>query len=109
MGTGVCILKWTATNSQRKLTMDTRKAMKIKEWFYRKTCAVAKTYNYFIDVTDNSRDETGTITADENGFVEVIATITAESEKAIKARLETGAVVGYCKGWETWIPKSVIA
>lgn len=86
------------------------KEMRIKKWFLDKTSETANKYNTYIDVTDASRDsKTRCITADADGFVEVIAEVISESEKAIQVVLKTGEVVGSTKGWKTWIPKSVIA
>lgn len=82
--------------------------LKVKEWFIDKMEIIAREYNCFIDVTDNSRVD-GAITADENGCVEVIVEEKLnESEKAILVRLATGSIVGSVKGWKCWIPKSVI-
>ena len=79
--------------------------IKIKEWFYDKTAGVAKSYNTFIDF---ARTEDG-MRKVENGYMAVVVEeVIAESDKAIQVRLASGAVVGSCKGWKTWIPKSVI-
>lgn len=88
-----------------------KKTIRIKEWFLRKAQDTATRYNCFIDVTDNSRDlETNAITADADGYVEVIAEEELkESEKAVQVRLATGSVLGSANGWKCWIPKSVIA
>lgn len=81
------------------------KAIKVKTWFYEKMCEAARMYNTFIDVERDAegirivRDDCVTVYADE--FI-------AESEKAIKVTLRSGAVVGSYKGWTTWIPKSVV-
>lgn len=72
--------------------------MTIKEWFYDKTENTSSYYNLFIDKTDNN-DGTVTVVVEEK---------LDESDKAVKVRLSTGDVVGSCKGWTTWIPKSVI-
>lgn len=83
--------------------------LRVKEWFYYKTCDVAESYNTFIDVTEYSRVN-GVLTADKNGFVEVIVReVLNETEKAVQVVLDSGSVVGSVKGWKTWIPKSVIA
>lgn len=80
--------------------------IKVKEWFFDKTHNVAKTYNTFIDFERNSDGMINVV----DGFVTLYAReILAESDKAIKVCLESGAVVGSCKGWTTWIPKSVMA
>lgn len=84
----------------------TRTILKIKEWFVNKEQDKASAYNMFFDI--ESRNENGEIAADENGFVEVIAELISESEKAIKVKIETGAVLGSTKGWKTWIPKSLV-
>ena len=83
----------------------TRFDMKIKEWFFDKTDAIAKSYNTFIDF---ARNEDG-MRKVENGYMTVVVEeVFAESDKAIQVRLASGAVVGSYKGWKTWIPKSVI-
>ena len=80
--------------------------IKVKEWFYKKTDGVAKSYNTFIDYERTPEGSRNVV----NGFVTLYAReIIAESEKAIKVCLESGAVVGSYKGWTTWIPKSVMA
>lgn len=81
-----------------------KKDLKIKEWFYEKIDDISKTYQCFIDF---KRDENGMRLVDD-GCVTVYAEVLAESDKAIKATLETGSVVGSRKGWTTWIPKAVI-
>lgn len=83
------------------------KELRVKDWFINKAQETASRYNTYIDTT--SRDENGKITADENGYIVVVGEVEAESEKALKVRLSTGEVLGSCKGWSTWIPKSVIA
>jgi len=86
----------------------TRGFIKIKEWFYDKTQAIARGYNVYIDV--ESRGEFGEVKADENGYITVLVDeVIAESEKAVQVKLASGGVVGSYKGWKTWIPKSVIA
>lgn len=85
-----------------------REVIKIKEWFYDKTQAAARAYNVFLDVTAESRNEIGSITADENGYLNCVAEVLDESEKAYKVHLESGAVVGSVKGWTTWVPKTVM-
>lgn len=71
-----------------------------------KTDDVAKSYNTFIDFERNDDDMMNVV----DGFVTLYAReMLAENEKAIKVCLESGAVVGNCKGWTTWIPKSVLA
>lgn len=84
-----------------------KKFIKVKEWFFDKTQETAGRYNTYIDVY--SRDENGYIKADENGYITVKADdILNESEKAIQVLLSSGEMVGTCKGWKTWIPKSLI-
>ena len=80
--------------------------IKVKEWFISNTQVTARRYNTWIDVY--SRDENGTIKA-ENGYLTVkITEVLSESEKAVQVILSTGDVVGSIKGWKIWIPKSVI-
>lgn len=79
--------------------------IRVKEWFINKEQNKATRYNIFFD---HARNEDGTIKV-ESGFVTVFVEIVAETEKAIKVDLMTGSVVGSCKGWQTWIPKSVCA
>ena len=82
--------------------------IKVKEWFIKKTEQTSKRYDTWIDVY--SRDENEKVTADENGYITVLAEkVIAESEKAVQLVLHTGDIVGSGKGWKTWIPKSVIA
>lgn len=81
-------------------------SIKIKEWFFNKTSDNANRYNTFVDF---ERNESG-MRKIENGYVTVFTReVISETEKAIKVNLESGAVVGSCKGWTTWIPKSVIS
>jgi hypothetical protein len=80
--------------------------IKVKKWFYEKTDAVAKTYNVYIDF---ERDDDGMMKVVNDTVTLYTREIIAESEKAVKVCLESGAVVGSVKGWTTWIPKSVIA
>ncbi len=79
--------------------------MKIREWFYDKISTTAKCYNTFIDF---KRGADGTSEVVDGYITVFVSEKIAESEKAIKVRLESGAVVGSYKGWETWVPKSVI-
>lgn len=80
--------------------------LKVKKWFYEKTDDIAKTYNTFIDYERGYDDMINVV----DGFVTLYAReVLGESDKAIKVCLESGAVVGSCKGWTTWIPKSVLA
>ena len=83
--------------------------MKIKEWIYNKIQDEARMYNRFIDVADASRNEVGAITADEDGYIEVIVEEKIkETEKAFNVKLSTGEVDGSYMGWNCWIPKSQI-
>ena len=79
--------------------------IKIKEWFYNKTEETSSRYNTFVDA---ERNEDGTIKI-ENGYVTVLVQeVLSETEKAVQVVLSTGNVVGSCKGWKCWVPKSVI-
>ena len=81
--------------------------MNVKAWVIDKAQQTATRYNCFIDYAE--RDEMGK-RVERNGFIKVIVEEKlAETEKAIQVRLSTGAVVGSCKGWTVWIPKSQIA
>lgn len=79
--------------------------LKIKEWFWQKIHASAKCYNTFIDYV---RDESGMMKVDDGYVTVIVEEVISESEKAIQVMLSSGGVVGSCKGWKTWIPKSVI-
>ena len=80
--------------------------LKIKEWFLNKTQETATRYNTFIDFERN--EESTMLVVD--GYATVFGEEKiAESEKAIQVVLHTGDVLGSCKGWKTWIPKSVVA
>lgn len=82
-------------------------AMIVKTWVIDKAQQTATRYNTFIDFAE--RDEIGK-RIERNGYVKVIVEERlAETEKAIQVRLSTGSVVGSCKGWTVWIPKSQIA
>lgn len=82
------------------------KEIKIKRWFEEKAQREAGHFNTYIDL---KRNEDGTI-EEINGYVTAyIEEQLAESEKAIKVRLASGEVLGNYKGWELWVPKSVIA
>lgn len=82
--------------------------IKVKAWVIDKQEQVSRRYNMYIDVY--SRDESGTIEADENGCYTVwVETVLGETEKAVKVELSTGDIVGSVKGWTCWIPKSQIA
>lgn len=85
-----------------------RQYAKVKEWVVNKAQDIASGYNVFIDV--ESRDEkTGATKADENGYLTVVVEeVLNETEKAVQVILASGSVVGSCKGWKTWIPKSQI-
>lgn len=83
-----------------------RTTLKVKKWFADKEQDKASRYNVFFQVAE--RNEDGTIKC-EDGFVSLVAEILAESEKAVKAHICSGDVVGSIKGWTTWIPKSVIS
>lgn len=81
--------------------------IKVKEWFIDKQQSTATRYNCFIDKFD--RNELGMAIV-ENGYIKVmVEEVIGESEKAVHVVLRTGDIVGSCKGWECWIPKSCIA
>ena len=79
--------------------------IKVKKWFYEKTNDTAKSYNTFIDY---ERDENSMMRVVDDVVTLYAREILSETEKAVKVCLESGAVVGSCKGWTTWIPKSVV-
>ena len=90
---------WAAAKSGRR-------TMTVKEWVIDKAQDTASRYNMFIDFV---RDENGNRKI-VNGCVTVIVEEKlAESEKAVKVRLQTGEIVGSSKGWTLWIAKSQIA
>lgn len=89
---------------ERGITMK-RFEMKIKDWFYKKTSDVAKSYNTFIDF---ARNEDGMCKVEDGYITVVVEEVISESEKAIQVRLASGESVGSYKGWKTWVPKSVI-
>jgi len=76
----------------------------VKEWFAEKIQREASRYDMWIDFEYKNGQSNM-----ENGLVTIkVFEKLAETEKAIKVKLETGYVVGSVKGWTTWIPKSVI-
>ena len=77
----------------------------VKKWFYEKTASAAASYNVYIDF---ARQEDGTIAVTDDTVTLYAREVLAESEKAIKVCLESGAVVGSCKGWTVWLPKSLV-
>lgn len=81
------------------------KSIKVKEWFYDKEASKAKVYNIFFNVEYKD----GMINRENEMVTLSSVDVLAETEKAIKVEIATGAVVGSSKGWTTWIPKSVIA
>lgn len=83
--------------------------LKVKEWIIEKAQRTATKYNVFIDYTRRT-DDIECKPLVEDGYVYVnIEEIIEETEKAIKVKLASGEVVGSCKGWTLWIPKSQIA
>lgn len=78
--------------------------LKLKEWFFDKIDHEAKWYNIFIDVDYENGVK---IVEDDCVFAQIEERI-AESEKAIKVRFSSGRCDGRTKGWETWIPRSVL-
>lgn len=79
--------------------------IRIKEWFEEKAQREAKHYNVWINL---KRNEDGTIEVVDGFVTAYVEEQLAESEKAIKVRLASGAVDGSYKGWTLWVPKSVI-
>ena len=86
--------------------VDTRKVLKIKQWFIDKIAEEASNYNYYFNYF--KRTELGTAYVEDECVFVVADEVLNESEKAIKVRLATGDVVGSYKGWVAWVPKSVI-
>lgn len=84
---------------------DNRFELKIKEWFYDKIEDASRCYNTFIDFR---RDENGCRKIEDGYITVIVEQQYRETEKAIQVRLQSGECVGSCKGWNTWIPKSVI-
>lgn len=80
--------------------------IRIKRWFADKEQRKAGHFNTYIDL---KRNEDGTIEEVDGYVTAYIEEQLAESEKAIKVRLASGAVLGSYNGWELWVPKSVIA
>lgn len=80
--------------------------VKVRDWFIDKTQITAKKYNTFIDVY--SRNEEGVIISEDGYYTVIILKVLSESENAIQVVLGSGDIVGSCKGWKTWVPKSVI-
>ena len=77
--------------------------IKVKEWIIDKAQETAGAYNCYIDY---KRDDEG-LRLVEDGFLTVyVEEVLKETEKAVQVRLATGSVVGSCKGWRVWIPKS---
>lgn len=72
-----------------------RGVMTVKSWVVEKAQQTAKHYNIFIDKQDAG-----------NGFVQIVATKLAETDKAVKVHAESGFTVGNSHGWDMWIPKS---
>lgn len=81
--------------------------VKMKEWFYDKIQEKASSYNIYLDHLD---DDEGHRAKVEEGYVAImIEEFLGESEKATHLKLASGLIVGSSKGWDTWIPKSVIS
>ena len=85
-----------------------RKMMLIKEWVIEKAQREARRYNIYIDLPERTDDDLRTVMVHDGGYVSVVAEVIAETEKAVKVRLQSGDV-GSADGWMTWIPKSQIA
>ena len=85
--------------------METRAAL-VKEWIIDKAQETAMNYNTFIDY---ERNEAGTRQLYNGSLKVLVDEIISETEKAVQVRVSTGAVLGSCKGWKLWVPKSCIS
>jgi len=83
-----------------------KQEIKVKRWVIDKAQETASRYNTYIDFT--RRDETLGCPIEDDGYVYVCGEVISETDKAIQAKLESGQVLGSCKGWKVWIPKSQI-
>lgn len=78
--------------------------LKVKEWFFEKIKDEASRYNTYLDADY----EDGELVVEDGCVFAQIEERIAESEKAIKVRFASGHIDGSCKGWTTWVPKSII-
>lgn len=83
-----------------------KRTIRVSEWFITKAQKSASAYNTFIDY---ERNEEGLVMVINGKVTVFVDEYIAETEKAVKVRLQTGAVVGSVKGWTLWVPKSQIA
>lgn len=80
-----------------------RQQIMVKEWIVDKAQETASRYNTYIDFARDEND----MRLVQDGFLTVtVEEVLKETEKAVQVRLSTGEVVGSCKGWKLWIPKS---
>ena len=80
--------------------------IRIKEWFLDKEQSKASGFNMWFTAPERGGKFNQPIRTD--GYQAILIERLGESEKAVKVRIDTGEVQGSCKGWVTWIPKSII-
>lgn len=80
-----------------------KNCFKMKEWFYNKMNADAKSYYMRVNC-DQNEDYSNVI---EDNCVFVTGNIIAETEKAYKVEFCTSSDNN--KDWTAWVPKSVVA
>lgn len=85
------------------MAKDSRCVLTVREWIIDKAQREARAYNMFIDFERNENGMRNVVDGCIKAYAEEVL---AETEKALKVRLQTGDVVGNTNGWTMWIPKS---
>lgn len=83
-----------------------RGTISIKEWFFNKVNEECKKYGMILAAEYKYDEDLQTSVCDRSKMR--IDNVLAETEKAYKVVLDAETFGGAYKGWQTWIPKSVI-